>query len=245
MQVEKYTTNKGKDGIIVDGYKYRLDKAFKNTNLWRCAQTRCGERCMTDLTDLMVLDGRTDHNHEIEVDRKAQRSKLRQACKRKAVDDITERPQKLIIAECGKTENDTLVPEDISTIRQAVYRVRRRTQQKLPKSREETHVNLKDYEFNSTSGERMMHVNDPETGIIMFTTEGNNEYICQPDVKIFGDGPSIVLDIFISCIPCLDTKTGVMFHVCSFCFLQNQVNVIPTCFDILLRMQGTLDITFC
>jgi hypothetical protein len=33
MQVEKYTTNKGKDGIIVDGYTYRLDKAFKNTNL--------------------------------------------------------------------------------------------------------------------------------------------------------------------------------------------------------------------
>jgi hypothetical protein len=183
MQVEKYTTNKGKDGIIVDGYKYRFDKAFKNTNLWRC-----GARCKTDLTDLMVLDGRTDHNHEIEDNRKVQQSKLRQACQCKAVDDITERPQKLIIAECGKTENDTLVPEDISTIRQAVYRVRRRTQQKLPKSREETHVNLKDYEFNSTSGKRMMHVNDPETGIIMFTTEGNIEYICQPDVEIFGDG---------------------------------------------------------
>jgi hypothetical protein len=36
----------------------------------------------------------------------------------------------------------------------------------------------------------MMHVNDPETGIIMFTIEGNNEYICQSDVEIFGDGPS-------------------------------------------------------
>jgi hypothetical protein len=34
----------------------------------------------------------------------------------------------------------------------------------------------------------MMHVNDPKTGIIMFTTEGNIEYICQPDVEIFGDG---------------------------------------------------------
>ena len=108
-------------------------------------QTRCGAHCKTDLTDLMVLDGRTDHIHEIEDDRKVQRSKLRQACKRKAVDDITERPQKLIIAECGKTENDTLVPEDISTIRQVVYQVRRRTQPKLPKSREEMHVNLKDY----------------------------------------------------------------------------------------------------
>jgi hypothetical protein len=41
--VEKYTTNKGKDGIIVDGYKYRLDKAFKNTNLWRCTQTNYGD----------------------------------------------------------------------------------------------------------------------------------------------------------------------------------------------------------
>ena len=180
----------------------------------------------------MVLDGRTDHNHEIEDDRKAQRSKLRQACKRKAVDDITERLQRLIIAECGKTENDTLVPEDISTIRQAVYRVRRRTQPKLPNSREETHVNLKDYEFNSTSGERMMHVNDPETGIIMFTTEGNIEYVLK---FLAMELLSIVLDIFISCIPCLDTKTGVMFHLCSFCFLQNQVNVIPTCFpDVMI-----------
>ena len=33
-----------------------------------------------------------------------------------------------------------------------------------------------------------MHVNDPETGIIMFTTEGNIEYICLPDVEIFDDG---------------------------------------------------------
>jgi hypothetical protein len=45
---------------------------------------------MTDLKDLMVLDGRTDHNHEIEDDRKAHRSKLRQGCKRKAVDDINQ-----------------------------------------------------------------------------------------------------------------------------------------------------------
>jgi hypothetical protein len=64
---------------------------------------------------------------------------------------LKEHLHKPIIAECGETENDTLVPDDISTIRQAVYRVRRRTQPKLPKSREETHVNLKDYEFNSTS----------------------------------------------------------------------------------------------
>ena len=88
-----------------------------------------------------------------------------------------------------------------------------------------------------------MHVNDPETGIIMFTTL--NIFASQMLKFLAMELLSIVLDIFISCIPYLDTKTGVMFHVCSFCFLQNQVNVIPTCFDdILLRLQGTLDITF-
>ena len=81
----------------------------------------------------------------------------------------------------------------------------------------------------------------------MFTPEGNIEYICQPDVEIFGDGtfkygPRYFYQLYT--LQCMDTKTGVMFHVYSFCFLQNQVNVIPTCFDILLRLQGTLDITF-
>ena len=61
----------------------------------------------------------------------------------------------------------------------------------------------------------------------MFTSEGNIEYICQPDVKNFGDGifkycPRYFYQLYI---PCMDTKTGVMFHVCSFCFLQNQVNI--------------------
>lgn len=66
------------------------------------------------LTDLMVLEGRIDHSHDHEDDRTYQRPKLRQAYKRKASEDLKKRPQKLIIAETGKTENENLIPDDIS-----------------------------------------------------------------------------------------------------------------------------------
>lgn len=124
MEIEKYTTNRGKEGIVVDGFKYRLDKSYSATHLWRCIKAKCKARCKTDLTDLMILDGRNEHNHEKEEERKIQRHNIRQACKRKAEDSITERPHKLIVHEVGKTENASLVPEDVGLIRQAVYRVR-------------------------------------------------------------------------------------------------------------------------
>lgn len=76
-------------------------------------------------------------------------SSIFQACKRKATEDVTERPQKLIIGETGKLESSALFQEDISMVRQAVYRVRRKTQPKLPNSRPETHENLTDYNLIS------------------------------------------------------------------------------------------------
>ena len=78
MDVKKYTTNKGKAGIIVDGHKYRLDKAFKNSNVSRCTKTGCKAWCKTDLTDLIIVDGRIEHDHETEDEKQAQRSRLRQ-----------------------------------------------------------------------------------------------------------------------------------------------------------------------
>lgn len=71
---------------------------------------------------------------------------------------------------------------------QAVYRVRRKTQPKLPKSRPETHENLTDYNLISTNGEHMIQINNTETGIIMFTTQSNMEFFCKNDVEIFIDG---------------------------------------------------------
>jgi hypothetical protein len=104
----------------------------------------------------MILDARANHNHEIDEERTIQRQKLRQECKKRALEDITERPHEIIITEAGKMENsasDRLLPADVSSVRQSVYRVRRKTQPKLTKSREETHQSLNDCNLESTNGE--------------------------------------------------------------------------------------------
>jgi hypothetical protein len=46
--MEKFTTNHGNPGIIIDGFKFRKDKVFKNSKAWRCIDNGCNSRCKTD-----------------------------------------------------------------------------------------------------------------------------------------------------------------------------------------------------
>jgi hypothetical protein len=51
--MEKILMNKGKPGLIVDGYKYRMDKENKSSHL--CVKRSCNTRCKTDVNDLMII----------------------------------------------------------------------------------------------------------------------------------------------------------------------------------------------
>ena len=96
--MEKILTNKGKPGPIVDGYKYCMDKENKSSHLWRCVKRSCKAKCKTDVNDLMIIDNqRMDHSHEPEQERTLQCQKLRQQCKKRALEETTERPKKVII----------------------------------------------------------------------------------------------------------------------------------------------------
>ena len=135
--MEKFTTNRGNPGIIIDGFKFRKDKVFKNSKAWRCIDNGCNSRCKTDLEELMVLEGRFEHNHSEPDERDIERQQIRQHCKRKAIEESSERPSKLIIQEIEKNNSEEMLPKDIISVRQAVYRQRRKTQPKLPTSRGE------------------------------------------------------------------------------------------------------------
>ena len=174
-------------GGTQDGFKFRRDKDFNNSRVWRCIEKGCGSRCKTDLDELMILGGRFEHNHVEPDTRKLERQKVRQNCKRKAAEEPSERPSKLIVSEIEKNEVNELLPQDIKSVRQAIYRQRRKTQPKLPKSREETIQTLKEYEVLS-NGENMVYISDAETEIVMITTKCNLEFLCQEDVQVFGDG---------------------------------------------------------
>ena len=86
-------------------------------------------RCKTDLDDLIILDGRLEHDHAEPDRRNIERQRVRQACERKAEDEPSERPSKLIIKEIEKIGVNELVTQDITSVRQAMYRQKKTTTQ--------------------------------------------------------------------------------------------------------------------
>ena len=100
--IEKFVTNRGNPGLFVDGFKCRKDKIFKNSKMWRYVEKSCSSRCETDLDDLIMLYGRLEYDHAAPDRRNIERQRVRQACKRKAEDESSDRPSKLIIKEIEK-----------------------------------------------------------------------------------------------------------------------------------------------
>ena len=81
-----------------------------------------------------------------------------------------------------------LLPGDVKSVRQAIYRRLRKMQPKLPKSREETCEALDQHEAFSSQDEKMIYINSSETNIVMFSTETNLWFLNESDIHLFGDG---------------------------------------------------------
>ena len=56
------------------------------------------------------------------------------------MDEPGERPNKIIMGEIARQGSAELVPEDVKSVRQAIYRRRRKTQPKLPQGQERKHT---------------------------------------------------------------------------------------------------------
>ena len=179
-------TNHGRPCLLYEGFRFRLDRVTKSTKLWRCTKRACQARCKTQL-DGSFISFTNHHNHEENSVRSIEVHKLRQGCKRRAADDLLERPSKIIGLELqnGTAEEGDMLPNDMIGIRRAVYRERRKKTPKLPKNREETHQCLRDYVLESSRGEAMIQVNDEDSGIIVFTTRTNLEFLCNEDDVLF------------------------------------------------------------
>jgi hypothetical protein len=67
-------------------------------------------------------------NYSQHCAQKLERQILRTACKRKAVDMISERPSKIINSELFKMDEENLEKKDLKYVRQSMYRERKKLQ---------------------------------------------------------------------------------------------------------------------
>ena len=132
MDVTLIETNKGRKSIVCDGYRYRVDVELKSGEIaWRCTSKGCKARIRTDSSASMILQQKNPHNHETD-DRQIERHVLRVSAKRKAIDDMSSRPSKIIRTELQSMTEENLVPADIKSVAKAVYRRRRKNHPPLP-----------------------------------------------------------------------------------------------------------------
>ena len=91
-------TNKGQKSLIYDGFIYRIDGVLECGDIsWRCTNKKCKGRLRTDSAMSTMNAINLEHNHE-QDEKKVERKQLRSQVKRKATDDLTSRPSKIISA---------------------------------------------------------------------------------------------------------------------------------------------------
>ena len=183
MALRLTETSKGKPAILFENFLYRLKKETAKTKIWQCVKKDCTGKLTTNLETDEILHGSTDHNHDADIE-KTQVQLLRQACKRKAEDDLTERPRKILITEAGKTETDYVSQQSINKVRKAMWRQRRKTHPALPKTRQEALAALSGIQPKRST---TVIDTDEEHELAWMYSSTSVEYI--KDVQfLFGDG---------------------------------------------------------
>jgi uncharacterized membrane protein YfhO len=114
----------------------------------------------TDMSEKTIIDSNLNHSHEIESERKMMRQVIRNSVKRKAQEELCERPLKLIHLELNNKKTDFLTTTDISCIRKGIYTARRSILPKKPTNIQDVHSLLNSLEIKTFDDEIFLLVND-------------------------------------------------------------------------------------
>ncbi|XP_022164987.1 uncharacterized protein LOC111030006 isoform X2 [Myzus persicae] len=95
--MEFVESKRGKKMLIFDGFKYVFGYTSQaNVTRWRCFMKNCPAKILEKVK--VILETKGDHEDNCSV-KNIDRQKLATTCKRKAVEDIGQRPRKIILGE--------------------------------------------------------------------------------------------------------------------------------------------------
>ena len=181
------TTQSGRPSLMHEEYRFRVGSTSKDgVTRWRCCTKTCPAKVFTSNGDVVNCIG--DHSHD--PPRNTGAVQLRQACKRKASEDLTSKPSKLIKTEHyndASLQGTCIMAEDYGRIRQAIYRERRKKYPCLPKTLSETFLKVESATFRTVSGENFVIDNDSVNGMIIMSCEENMNFLCACE-ELFCDG---------------------------------------------------------
>lgn len=190
MEVIVTQSQRGKPLLIVNKYCYGSCKELQNGSFsWRCTHDKCKLLIHTIGNDHKVLDIMGQHNHGPLSENEVSRRCISSSAKRKATDDLCEKPAKIMhlaIAETPRVLKNIRV-RDVGYVRKNMYNARRKALPPLPKTRDEAIQNLLSMQIQTLANEPFLEIVDEDSSIVVFTTVTNLRELCKI-VRLFIDG---------------------------------------------------------
>lgn len=134
-------SEKNRSLYVIDGYKFRFHKNLKNNvDRYCCTKKIC--TAYIHLNNNVIIKKVLNHeNHEKDSNETLKRQTVSNQVKRKAVDDINEKPSKIIHSHLTQ-DVDTLTTYDLTLIRKNIHHARSSIMPKLPVDLNELHISL-------------------------------------------------------------------------------------------------------
>lgn len=189
MEISKVISERGKEVLIVESGKFTKDKVLKSgETYWRCAIRSCRAKVFTMGVEDLISRSDLQHNHSLDL-KKLNRQTISSAVKRKATEDVAERPSKIIHSVLQKhcEEMSTVSVRDICYIRNNLYNSRRKLQPPLPKTIEDVFDILEKTNVSTIKKEDFVFIKDRNLKIVVFSCLTNIRYLCNSK-KIYVDG---------------------------------------------------------
>lgn len=184
--MEIMNSEKNKTIIVKYGYKFRFHKMLNNdVQRWTCCRNTC--KCFFKRHNDVDTEIYNDHTHNRPSEQDINRQKLSNNLKRKAVEEISVLPSKLICRELKISDINTLTLNDTSLIKRNIRNARLSIHPNIPKNIAETHAAINEITLVTNTNEPFLLVNDSNSGIIGFSTKSNLEVLCGINT-IFVDG---------------------------------------------------------
>lgn len=172
-------SEKGRDLLVFEDFKFRKAVPTKKGQKWRCTNRFCRATFFTDSSGNMIgTPVHNDHGPEKNIPRQF----VSNSVKRKAVEDISIRPAKLVRTEACKAPDEIrkkLDREDLELARKNCYAHKRSVFPPLPKDVHDVHNAVDSVNVKAKDGQNLLLVNDRSQNIIIFAALTSLAFLCN------------------------------------------------------------------
>jgi hypothetical protein len=183
MNMQIIESERGRPLLSKNGYFYRQKKVLKTGEcFWCCTNKSCKAKIYTLGRENVISRSDLNHNHQSD-DQKLARKIISNGVKRKAVDDIAERPSKIIHSVLKENNNviDCIKINDITCVRKTIYNKRRQLQPPLPHDTESTVKLIDNLNIKTIKDEPFVLINNKNYNIIVFSCPTNVKILCESE----------------------------------------------------------------